>query len=77
MQASQSATQRARFELNVTVADKPTSQRRWNGGPLASAEAREALLEGVEAFQAALRRRGFEIGHSGYGVTAEDITDAF
>lgn len=64
--------QRVHFELKVDAIDMPTERRRWNGGPLASDEAQEALLAAVEAFQDTLRRRGFRLTHSGYGVYATD-----
>jgi len=69
---SHSKRQLAHFELRVMAEDKPPQRRRWNGGPFASDEARQALLDGVEAFEAALRRHGFTIANSGYGVSASE-----
>ena len=62
--------QLAHFEMTLVAIDKPTDRRRWNGDPMASVEASDALLAGVEAFQAELRARGFEIARTRYGVLA-------
>lgn len=63
----------ATFDFEVEVIDFPTTRRRWNGGPFPSDEAHAALHEVVEALQAALRERGFEIARTGYGVTATEV----
>ena len=65
------------FDVHLTASDLPTDRRRWNGDPMPSREASDALHAGVEAFQAALRVRGFEVARTGYGVHAtEDQPDA-
>jgi hypothetical protein len=66
-------SQFAHFELRVVAEDTPTERRRWNGGPMASDRASEALLDAVEAFQEALRRHGFRVANSGYGVRASEV----
>lgn len=65
----------AQFEVHATALDQPTDRRRWNGDPMASKEAHDALFEGVEAFQAALRARGFTIGNTDFGVIAREPED--
>jgi hypothetical protein len=65
--------QLAHFELVVTAHDKPTDRRRWNGEPMASKEASDALHLAVDAFNDALKRAGFDIAHLGYGVAAEKV----
>lgn len=60
----------AHFELEIMAVDKPTDRRRWNGGPMASEEASEALHRAVDAFRESLIADGFKICHSGYGVHA-------
>lgn len=59
------------FEITFEADDK-VSRRRWNGGPMASAEASVALRAGVEAFRAAMAAHGYTNGSCGYGVRAED-----
>lgn len=61
------------FEVKVTARDKPTHRRRWNGGPMASDEANDALYAAVEAFKATLREHGFDAARVGYGVSAREI----
>lgn len=65
----------AKFEMLLTAFDVETDRRRWNGGPLASDEAHEALMAGVEAFQAAVKERGLRVVRTGYGVHAEEVPD--
>lgn len=63
------------FEVTLRVQDKPTVNRRWNGDPMASDEAAQALNRAVDAFQASLRKDGFQ-GEMSYGVRAtEHATD--
>jgi hypothetical protein len=63
-------TQIATFELQMTVLDKPTTRKRWNGEPMQSEEASAALFPAVEAFRAEVERHGFVVAHTGYGVKA-------
>jgi hypothetical protein len=65
----------AHFDVRLSAIDKPTNRLRWNGEPMASDEASKALSAGVDAFQEALRRHGFEILRTGYGVTATEHDD--
>lgn len=58
------------FEVQLTAVDYPTDRRRWSGGPLASLEAHEALNDAVDAFSASVCAAGFDLVHTGYGVTA-------
>jgi hypothetical protein len=60
------------FEMHLTAVDKPTDRRRWNGEPMASAETGAALFDAVDAASAALAEHGFELVHTGYGVTANE-----
>jgi hypothetical protein len=61
------------FQIEVTAIDKPTTRRRWNGDPMASAEASTALFDVVEVLRTALIERGFEPSTIGYGTTAERL----
>jgi hypothetical protein len=63
----------ATFELRLSAIDKPTERKRWNGGPLASPEANDALRRAVKAFRASAEADGFETVHIGYGVTARTL----
>lgn len=58
------------FELVVTAIDKPTERRRWNGDPMHSREASEALWRAVDVLRDHLRVEGFAIAHVGYGARA-------
>lgn len=71
---TQSTEQRqfALFEVRLVALDKPTDRRRWNGGPLASKDADEALSRAVDAFRASIMGDGFTVVRTGYGVSAED-----
>lgn len=60
------------FEVRLVAVDMPTTRRRWNGGPMASEKADDALLKAVDAFQDVIRAEGFELVRTGYGVTAEE-----
>lgn len=66
-------SQLAIFQIRLAAIDKPTDRRRWNGGPMASDEASEALHEVVDWMQAVLEERGFEVARTTYGVHAEEI----
>jgi hypothetical protein len=66
------ATQLAHLEVHMTVVDHPTSRRRWNGDPMASEDASEALNAAVNEFQCVVRNLGFDIVRTGYGVTASE-----
>jgi hypothetical protein len=66
-------SQIVRFEIMVAAIDRPTNRRRWNGDPMASAEADEALDAGIDALKAALVEHGFEPVRIGYGTLAEDV----
>lgn len=71
MSTSRPERQIAVFEVEFTADDKIT-RRRWNGGPMASKEASDALFEAVEAFRTVLAKHGYEKGAASYGVRAED-----
>ena len=71
-----STTVLATFDLEVTVIDHPSDRRRWNGEPMPSQDADEALHDAIEAVRDVLRERGFEIARSGYGVRAKEIRGA-
>ena len=58
------------FTVELTAADHPTTNRRWNNGPMPSDDARAALDKGVEAFRAAITENGLQIASVGYGVRA-------
>lgn len=63
---------RVQWKFVITAYDKPTDKQRWNGKPMASPEATEALHKGAEALQELLHTSGFGSLHIGYGVTAEE-----
>lgn len=69
----ESVDQLAVFEVQMTVIDHPTDRRRWNGGPMASEDATEALDAAVKAFREAIVDSGFEVVRTGYGVIAQTI----
>jgi len=58
------------FELEVWALDRPSMRRRWNGDPMASPPANDALLRAVDAFTASLRHDAFQIARTGFGVRA-------
>lgn len=61
------------FEYHAQAADTGEHRTRWNGGPLASDKASQALSEVEGILRAALAERGFTVAHMGYGVTADDV----
>jgi hypothetical protein len=59
------------IEIRIRILDNDSATR-WNGGPLSSKEANEAMHKAVDAAQAAVRAEGFTILGTGYGATAVD-----
>jgi hypothetical protein len=61
------------IEMQFRIIDTDGARVRiTTGGPLASLDAVEAMHEAVEAAQAAVKRRGFQIAGTGYGATSEE-----
>lgn len=60
----------AEFKINIQALDLPTDRRRWNGAPMASEEASEALAAAVDATQDILSEYGFQVVRTSYGVSA-------
>ena len=58
----------ATLELRLTIIDGGEQRKRWNGDPMASREATEALTAAVKAMQETFRSQGVLV-HTGYGVT--------
>jgi hypothetical protein len=56
------------LELHLTVLDPGEPRERWNGDPMASAEASAAIREEVDAMKERLRERGFTPAHTGMGI---------
>lgn len=67
------ADQLVTFEIRLTVVDKPTTRRRWNGDPMASAEASTALWDSVEELKAFMKDRGFEVVRTAFGATVREV----
>jgi hypothetical protein len=64
--------QYAIFEVHAGAIDRPAARRRWNGDPMPSPEASEALHKAVEAFRESLHESGFTPASLGYGARAEE-----
>jgi hypothetical protein len=56
------------FEVNLIAIDKPTDRKRWNGDPMHSEAASDALNKAVNAFQDVIRAEGFDVVNTGYGA---------
>lgn len=63
------------FEMTIIAVDQPTRNRRWNGEPMPSREANEALNDAVDAARKVLTDAGFTLARTGYGCRAQETDD--